>query len=444
MTFLKVTAAIVLTVSACTTAQPTPTRLSTAVPTIAPTNAPISSPSLSPTSPPTLGPTAGPTAVPTTAPTLGPTRSPGPAGTFDPNAGITIVPTLLAGGFKPTILATHAGDGSGRLFVVEQRGIVWTIDSTNPGTPELFFDIAARVRSGDEQGLLGLAFHPDFENNGRFFVDYTNRGGDMVISEFGLDASGNGHADSERNLLTISDPFPNHNGGMVAFGPDGYLYIGNGDGGWGGDPLNSGQSLDTLLGKILRLDVDSEDEPYGIPADNPFAGGHGLPEIWDWGLRNPWRFSFDRVTGALLIGDVGQESLEEIDLEAPGAGGKNYGWNVLEGDLCYVRANCSARDTQLPVFTYSHDEGCSVTGGYVYRGAANADVLTGAYLFGDYCSGNLWAFNADDALATGRATTDEVGQVRFNVSSFGEDEAGEMYIVDHGGAVYRIEVELPG
>jgi glucose/arabinose dehydrogenase len=436
MTLFKVTAAILLTVSACTTATPTPT----AGPTNSPTNAPIASPSPTPSAEPTQPPTPSP--VPTVPPTVGPTRSPGPAGTFSPNAGITIVPTVLARGFKPVILATHAGDGSGRLFIVEQRGMIWTIDPANPGTPTQFINIAARVRSGGEQGLLGLAFHPDFETNGRFFVDYTNLGSDMVISEFSVDANGIGDPNSERNLLTISDPFPNHNGGMLAFGPDGYLYIANGDGGAGGDPLNSGQSLDTLLGKILRIDIDSGD-PYGIPADNPFAAGGGEPEIWDWGLRNPWRFSFDRATGAMLIGDVGQDRVEEIDLETPGDGGKNYGWNRLEGERCYKNATCSANGTTLPVATYSHDLGCSVTGGYVYRGSANADVLTGGYIYADYCSGKLWVFNADDALASGRATVDEVGQVSFNVSSFGEDEAGEMYIVDHGGAIYRIEVGPP-
>jgi glucose/arabinose dehydrogenase len=424
-----------LVITACSTATPTPTLGPTSAPTIQPTT----TPSPAPTSQPTQPPTPSPTPVPTTPPTLAPTRSPGPAGTFNPNAGTTIVPTLLAGGFNPVTFVTNAGDGSGRLFVVEQRGVIWTIDPANPSTRTKFFDIAARVRSGDEQGLLGLAFHPDFENNGRFFLDYTNLGGDMVISEFAVDANGLGDTNSERNLLTISDPFPNHNGGMLAFGPDGYLYIGNGDGGSGGDPLNSGQSLDTLLGKILRLDIDSGD-PYGIPADNPFVAGGGLPEIWDWGVRNPWRYSFDRATGALIIGDVGQESWEEIDVEPVGAGGVNYGWNVVEGKTCYVSATCSTDGTVLPVWTYSHAIGCSVTGGYVYRGAANVDVLTGAYIFSDYCTGKLWAFNADDVLAGGGANVDELGQVRFNVSSFGEDEAGELYIVDLAGAVYRIDV----
>jgi glucose/arabinose dehydrogenase len=381
--------------------------------------------------------------VPTIPTTSAPTRTPGPIGTFDPDAGITIEPTLLAGGFKPTTFVTHAGDGSGRLFVVEQRGIIWTIDPTSPGTPVQFFDITERVRSGGEQGLLGLAFHPDFETNGRFFVDYTNRGGDMAISEFGIGPDRAGDPESERSLLNIADPFPNHNGGMIAFGPDGYLYIANGDGGDGGDPLNSGQRLDTLLGKILRIDVNAGD-PYAIPADNPFTAGGGRAEIWDWGLRNPWRFSFDRVTGALVIGDVGQGQWEEIDLEPAGQGGINYGWNEMEGEDCYGSGACNRRGKQLPVATYSHDSGCSVTGGYVYRGVANADVLTGAYLYADYCSGIMWAFNVDDALATGEASFRQMGQVDFNPSSFGEDEAGEMYIVAHSGAIYRIEVAASG
>jgi len=301
-----------------------------------------------------------------------------------------------------------------------------------------FMDISERIRSGGEQGLLGLVFHPDFESNGRFFVNYTHPRGDTVVSEFGLDAAGNGDPNSERILLTIAQPYSNHNGGMIAFGSDGYLYIGMGDGGSGGDPHGYGQRLDTLLGKMLRIDVNSGD-PYGIPADNPYADGNGgLPEIWSSGLRNPWRFAFDRATGGMFIGDVGQNVREEINVEPAGEGGRNYGWNIMEADRCYDQSSCNRQGLTLPAASYGRDDGsCSVTGGYVYRGSAFPD-LYGGYVYSDYCSGVLWAFDAESALETGAANAVALGESGTSPSSFGEDEAGELYLVGHGGAVYRL------
>ncbi len=352
---------------------------------------------------------------------------------------LTVEP--LATDFRPMTLVTNAGDGSGLLYAVEQRGVVWTLDTQGNVAPSPFLDISARIKSGGEQGLLGLAFHPDYASNGSFFVDYTNGRGDTVVSEFARGADGTGNPDSERVLLGITQPFSNHNGGMIAFGPDHYLYISTGDGGSANDPLGNGQRLDTLLGKILRIDVDSGD-PYAIPADNPFADGGGRPEIWDWGLRNPWRLSFDRLTGGLFIGDVGQDLHEEIDVEPAGAGGRNYGWNTMEAERCFLRSGCDRGGLTLPVVSYDHAGHCSVTGGYVYRGA-QYPALYGAYVFSDYCSGLLWAIDADEALETGRARMFELGSSSLNPSSFGEDEAGELYVVNGNGGIYRVVARTP-
>lgn len=335
-------------------------------------------------------------------------------------------------GFQAPILATHAGDGSGRLFIVEQAGLVKAWDGNTATT---YLDITGRVQAGGERGLLGLAFHPDFPDNGRLFVHYTDRNGDTVLSEF-RDDGGRADAGSERILLQEEQPYSNHNGGMVAFGPDGMLYLALGDGGSGGDPQNRAQSLDNLLGKILRLDVDSAPAPipYTIPADNPFATRTRGAEIWAYGLRNPWRFSFDRASGDLWIGDVGQNRYEEIDLEPAGTpGGRNYGWSRYEGDHIHDSSR-SADDAVDPVAEYDHDGGhCAVTAGYVYRGPA-IPSLQGAYLFGDFCSGVVWTLRPDgDGFAMRR-----VLDTPHNISSFGEDEAGEVYVVDHGGDVLKV------
>jgi glucose/arabinose dehydrogenase len=341
----------------------------------------------------------------------------------------------VAAGFEQPLYATHSGDGTGRLFVVEQTGAV-RIVAGDRVEAEPFLDLSDLVVAGSEQGLLGLAFHPSYEDNGRLFVNYTNLDGDTVVAEYSAEG-GRAEPSSGRVLLTIEQPFSNHNGGALAFGPDGYLYIATGDGGSAGDPLDNGQSLGTLLGKLLRIDVDATtgDLPYGIPDDNPFVGRDGArPEIWAYGLRNPWRFSFDAITDELWVGDVGQAGLEEID-RARGGGGINFGWNVMEGNACFEPASgCDRSELVLPVAQYSHDLGCSVTGGYVYRGRAQR-ALRGVYLFSDYCSGTIWGLDAAQPGA-GVARLLESGRA---VSSFGVDEAGELYLTDlDSGTLFRI------
>lgn len=354
----------------------------------------------------------------------------------------TTVPQIefrpIATGFARPVYLTHAGDGSGRLFVVEQAGVIKIIrDGQTLATP--FLDIRDRVemgaRTGDERGLLSVAFHPKYKENGRFFVNYTARKQGVlksVIAEYKTSQTNPDIADrTERVILEIEQPFANHNGGLNKFGPDGFLYIGLGDGGAAGDPLNAGQSLDTLLGKILRIDI--EKEPYAIPQENPFAGqANAKSEIWAYGLRNPWRFSFDRCTGRLFAGDVGQNRLEEIDLIEKG---KNYGWRIMEGSQCYDPPTlCNTQGLELPIAEYDHSLGCSVTGGYVYRGT-QYPALIGHYLFGDYCSGRIWSLVPESA---GRWTMRQLIDSPFNISSFGEDEQGELYLVHYGGAVYRV------
>jgi glucose/arabinose dehydrogenase len=350
---------------------------------------------------------------------------------------------LVASGLADPIGITNAGDGSGRLFVNERGGRVRVITADGTLLPAAFVDLSSRISAGGERGLLGLAFHPHFAQNGRLFVDYTRAGdGATVISE--LEAAGDfgsASAASERVLLTIAQPFANHNGGQVAFGPDGYLYIGMGDGGSGGDPFGNGQNTNALLGKILRIDVDRRDGglAYAIPVDNPFAvrgsrPGEGAAEVWAYGLRNPWRFSFDPSGGDLYIGDVGQGRYEEIDRQ-PGdaAGGDNYGWSVMEGRHCY-QADCDQAGYVKPIAEYSHDLGCAVTGGYVYRGSLYPE-LAGVYLFADYCAGTLFSLQVDEGTITPKPVLDSGHQV----SAFGTDEAGEIYLADiGGGAVYRV------
>jgi glucose/arabinose dehydrogenase len=305
-------------------------------------------------------------------------------------------------------------------------------------------DLSARIRAGGEQGLLGLAFHPGFAANGRLFVDYTRTGdGATIVSELtAAPDHGSANPATERILLTVSQPFANHNGGQLAFGPDGFLYIGLGDGGSGGDPYGNGQNRQALLGKILRISVDGSPAPgkaYAIPNSNPYAAGGispgaGLPEIWAYGLRNPWRFSFDRATGDLYIGDVGQNAWEEIDRQPGGSrGGENYGWNAFEGTHCY--SACAGVSAVPPITEYSHSDGCSVTGGYVYRGARQP-TLNGIYVFGDYCSGTIFTVPA----GVGSAAPRPVAASGLNISSFGEGQDGEVFVVDLGGSVYRVVV----
>jgi glucose/arabinose dehydrogenase len=337
----------------------------------------------------------------------------------------------------PLYLTSPPNDG--RLFIVEQTGAI-RIVKAGELLPEPFLDLSAKISCCGERGLLSLAFHPDFAQNGRFFVDYTDAGGTSVISELLVSPEPDrADAASERVLLTVAQPFENHNGGLLKFGPDGFLYIALGDGGSAGDPLLAGQDLTTLLGKLLRIDVDAGD-PFAIPAGNPFANQAGARgEIWHFGLRNPWRFSFDRQTGELYIGDVGQNNLEEIDLAPAGAGGINWGWSALEGTECFNDPNCQAVGAALPITEYSHRDGCSVTGGYVYRGAA-VPALFGKYLYSDFCTGFLRALTVEGGqLVSDVDITRDFGVRRAgDIASFGEDAAGELYVVDRGGTVFKI------
>jgi glucose/arabinose dehydrogenase len=335
----------------------------------------------------------------------------------------------MPGDFRRPVDVQDPGDG--RLFVVEQRGRIRVVQD-GAVLPDLFIDLTDRVGVfGNEQGLLGLALHPDYASNGLFFVNYTDLNGDTVISRFQVSADPN-RADpsSERILVQYDQPYPNHNGGGMAFGPDGYLYIGSGDGGSAGDPHGNGQRLDTFLGKLLRIDVDHGD-PYAIPPGNPFPS---RPEVWAYGLRNPWRFSFDSLTGDLYIGDVGQNQWEEVDFQAAGApGGANYGWDILEGTHSYEGG--ATDGLNLPVAEYSHDVNCSVTGGVVVRDPSLPE-LEGVYLFGDYCSGLVWGLVRDPSGAWLSAVLFQTG---LNISSFGKGQAGEVYLLDHNGALYRLE-----
>jgi glucose/arabinose dehydrogenase len=333
----------------------------------------------------------------------------------------------------------NAADGSNRLFILEQRGLIRILYPDGQLLPEPFLDISDKVDCCGERGLLGLAFHPNYRENGYFYINYTTKDGEQlttIIARFQASSDAD-RADpgSEKELLRQAQPYPNHNGGGLAFGPDGYLYIGLGDGGSGGDPHGNGQSLDTWLGKLLRIDVDNGD-PYAIPEDNPFAGGGGAPEIWAHGLRNPWRFSFDRLTGDLYIGDVGQGNWEEIDyLPAGSPGAANFGWNYFEGAHEFEGVPPSGVEMIPPVAEYSHGVDLSVTGGYVYRGAA-LPSWNGVYLYGDYGSGRVRGLVH---LPDGSWVDDVLFELDALITSFGEDEAGEIYLTDHNGRLLRLE-----
>ena len=354
----------------------------------------------------------------------------GPAGALAPDFALRTLATGLA---APTSV-THAGDA--RLFLTLQRGKIVIYDGLRI-LPAPFLDITPLVSCCGERGLLSVAFHPRYNENGFFFVNYTNTAGDTVISRYRVSSANRDAADPGSGVIltTIAQPFPNHNGGQLQFGPDGYLYIGMGDGGSGNDPMCHAQRDDSLLGKMLRIDVDQNvGAPpfYGIPPDNPFAGPGGpLDEVWASGLRNPWRFSFDRVTGDLWIGDVGQGAREEIDFQPQASpGGENYGWKMMEGTICGGGGTsgcpsgtlpCNASSLIRPVFEYSHSSGeCSVTGGYVYRGP-RIPQLAGVYVYGDYCSGRIWG---GAQLLTPRAP---------RLTSFGGDLEGELYLVTEDG-----------
>jgi glucose/arabinose dehydrogenase len=366
--------------------------------------------------------TSAPTVPPATA-----TATPAYRTTFPDPAGYAWKPVVA--GLSLPVDVQNAGDGSGRLFVVEKRGRIRIVQGGRL-LADPFLDIRARVDSrGTEQGLLGLAFHPGYASNGLFFVNYIDLRGDTVVASFRVSADDPNRADpaSEVDIINVHQPYANHNGGGLAFGPDGYLYIGLGDGGSAGDPLRNGQNLKTMLGKMLRINVDAG-VPFSVPPDNPFATRGGLPEIWAYGLRNPWRFSFDRLTGDLYIGDVGQNTWEEVDfVPARTPGGLNFGWSFYEGMHSYQDQPPANASFTFPVAEYVHDYGCSVTGGYVYRGSALPE-FRGVYLYGDYCTGTVWglihsgadAWQTQDLFATGATIT-----------TFGEDEGGEIYLIDY-------------
>lgn len=339
----------------------------------------------------------------------------------------------MVDGFDRPVYLTHANDD--RLFVVEQKGVIWIVRQ-GARQPTPFLDLHNIVgANANEQGLLGLAFHPDYATHGYFFVYYTDQQGDSVLARYQVSAAPDlADVNSGLILARINQPFPNHNGGQLLFGPDGYLYWGLGDGGSAGDPRDNAQNPQTLLGKILRLAV-GDSESYAAPDDNLFAaGGNGRAEIWAWGLRNPWRFSFDRLTGDLYVGDVGQNAWEEINFQPAGTpGGLNFGWNVVEGTTCYGASTCNLAAYTSPVVVYGHGgSACSVTGGYVYRGQQHRS-LYGNYFYADYCSGAIWAVTPQALQPR------QVWQSAINPSSFGEGVDGELYVLDHsGGAIYYL------
>ena len=342
-------------------------------------------------------------------------------------------------GLTQPVYLTNAGDGSDRLFIVEQPGTIRIVRNGAVLTTP-FLDIRSRVTAGGERGLLSVAFHPQYRDNGRFFVNYTASRPNLktIIAEYQVSSNPDNAQTVERVILSIDQPFDNHNGGQLQFGPDGYLYIGMGDGGSGGDPQGNGQNLNVLLGKILRIDIDSS-QPYAIPAQNPFLNRDGRDEIYAVGLRNPWRFAFDRLTGRLFAGDVGQSTREEIDLIVRG---EDYGWNRFEASLCFnPPSGCesSAASFQFPIAEYGRSEGASITGGYVYRGRAFPE-LDGTYIFGDFISGRIWVLQETQFGSWNRT---QLLDTSFNISSFGEDESGEIYVVNYAGSVGRLRLNNP-
>ena len=374
---------------------------------------------------------------------------------------------LIADGYKKPVFITSYPNNAKLLYIVEQAGLIKIInDGKKLSRP--FFDINKRVvnpnRPGDERGLLGFAFHPNHTNNGKFYINYMDNDGNTIVSEFSTNSELRANHKSERIILKLKQPYGNHNGGDIQFGPDGYLYISIGDGGKAGDPLNAGQDLSSLFGKIIRIDI--EQKPYGIPKSNPFFGQKDKrEEIWAWGLRNVWRFSFDKQTGDKYLADVGQNKWEEVNFEpASSKGGLNYGWRIMEANHCYdPKENCPTEGLIKPIIEYPNDanhpafafriieelsfsetdvEGCSVTGGYVYRGQ-KIKSMEGQYIFGDYCSGNIWTLKVVNGKAINfKNRTEEIniggGEFTTYISSFGQDSDGEIYIIDYNGGIYKL------
>jgi glucose/arabinose dehydrogenase len=339
---------------------------------------------------------------------------------------------VASGLTNPLQLTAPTGDA--RLFIVEQAGRIRVVQNGQL-LPAPFIDLSNKLRYGGEQGLLSVAFHPQYSSNGFFFVNYTDTNGDTRVERYHVSSDPNrADAASAKQILFVKQPYSNHNGGHILFGPDGMLYIGMGDGGSGGDPQGNGQNKASLLGKLLRIDVNSGD-PYGIPSGNPFANTTGArPEIWAYGVRNPWRLAFDRTDNSFYVADVGQNAVEEINVVPAGTGGQNYGWNVMEGTRCYSSSSCSKTGLTQPVSEYSHSDGCSITGGIVYRGT-KLTALRGHYFYADYCQGWIRSFRYVNGQVTDQRNWDlgNIGQVL----SFGEDSAGEMYVLSGNGRVYR-------
>ena len=416
----RLAASILLTVAVMTACSPQ----SASAPTPAPTQAQIAASPVPPSPvPPAVEVSASPTAT-------------FQASVFPDPQKYTWA--LVATGFESPVDIQFPPDGTGRMFIVEQPGRIRIATTTGLATGP-FLDISDRVNSrGNEQGLLGLAFHPRYAENGLFFVNYTDHNSHNVIARFRAGADPSlADASSEMILLSIDDPYANHNGGVLTFGPDGYLYAGLGDGGSANDPFGNGQNTGTLLGKILRLDVDRAD-PYAIPQDNPFAQGGGSPEVWAYGLRNPWRMSFDTATGELYIADVGQGQWEEIDYLPAAASGANFGWNLREGAHEFAGAPPAGAKLIDPIAEYSHSEGgCSVTGGYVYRG--RMAEWNGLYLFGDFCSGKLWGLLMRQDASGPEWERQLLYETGANITTFGQDSNREVYLADRSGTIYRLE-----
>ena len=363
-------------------------------------------------------------------------KPPAPA----PPGGVELEPAFGALSFVRPLELASPPDSSHRIFVLEQAGRIFVFPNDDRvKKAKLFLDIRTRVYDeGNEEGLLGIAFHPAFRSNGYFYLNYNaSQPVRTVIARFRVSGADPDEADpsSEQVLLEYEQPFSNHKGGQLAFGADGYLYIGTGDGGSAGDPYGNGQNTGSLLGKILRIDVDrpGDGKNYGIPPDNPFAGTRARPEIYAYGLRNPWRFSFDPPTGLLWVGDVGQDEIEEVDIVEKG---KNYGWNIMEGTHCFKpSSNCDTAGLVPPVWEYTHAEGVCIIGGYVYHGARRPD-LEGTYLCADYGNGKIWSLRR---TAGGAVTSREIASTHLPIVSFGLDDAGELYLCSFEGKIYRLK-----